>query len=301
MRDKHIGIIGLDAMHAVALTTAINDANGDEYLGYRVTHAYPQGSKTLAYRIKNVPKYSRQVQALNVQIVDSIEVLLEQVDQVILTSNDGHVHLEQALPVIQAGKALFIDKPLTGNWEDAVALYHSAERFNTPVFSSSSLRFISGMEQLGSAEAGKILGAYTYSPAHYEPSLPELLWYGIHGIEMLYAVMGQGCQQVRRIAVADYDLVIGVWPGGRIGSFRGFRKGKNEFGGRAFGEHKVHELGGFEGYAPLAKAIVRFFDTRIAPVPLQETLEILAFIFAAQESKRLDGAPVAVKTLNELR
>src|SRR5690606_9684327 len=117
MNNKRIGIIGLDAMHAVALTTAINSEKGGDYLGYKVTHAYPQGSKDLEYRKKNIPKHTKTVTEMGVQIVDSIEKLLQEVDQVILTSNDGHVHLEQALPVIQAGKPLFIDKPLAGTLE----------------------------------------------------------------------------------------------------------------------------------------------------------------------------------------
>lgn len=292
--NKRIGIIGLDAMHAVALTTAINSEKGGDYLGYKVTHAYPQGSKDLEYRKKNIPKYTTAVTEMGVQIVDSIEKLLQEVDQVILTSNDGHVHLEQALPVIKAGKPLFIDKPLAGTLEDAMAIYKAAEEYNTPVFSSSSLRFISKIKELQAAKTAKIIGAYTFSSASFEPSLPELLWYAIHGIEMLFAVMGSGCVQVQRIATDDYDLLTGLWADGRIGTYRGIRKGKTAFGGATFTVQGPVDLGGFEGYEPLALAIVEFFNTKIPPVTLKETLEIFAFIFAAEESKKQGGVPVKI-------
>lgn len=296
--NKKIGIIGLDAMHAVALTRAINAANQSaKYHGYQVVAAYPQGSRTLEYRKIRVPEYTLAVKEMGVNIMDSIEELLQQVDQVILTSNDGHVHLEQALPVIQAGKSLFIDKPLAGSWEEALAIYEAAEYHGTPVFSSSSLRFISSIQQLDKKKTGPILGAHTFSPAYFEPSLPELLWYAIHGIEMLFAVMGVGCKQVQRTFTADYDFLTGIWQDGRIGTFRGVRKGKVGFGGVVFGEKSEVFLGTFEGYEPLALAITKFFETRDSPVKLKETLEIIAFILAAEESKRQGGTPIQLRKI----
>lgn len=290
---KNIGIIGLDAMHAVALTRAINSANRSaEYRGYRVTAAYPQGSRTLEYRKARIPEYTQAVKEMGVHIASSIAELLQQVDQVILTSNDGHVHLAQALPVIQVGKPLFIDKPLAGSWEDAVAIYKAAEQYGTPVFSSSSLRFVSSIQQLDKNKIGKVVGAHTFSPAHFEPSLPELLWYAIHGIEMLFSVMGTGCMHVRRTFAEDYEYLTGVWQDGRIGTFRGTRQGKAEYGGIVFGEEGHAVLGTFEGYEPLAMAITEFFETKKPPVSLKETLEIIAFILAAEESKHKGGVSV---------
>lgn len=295
-KNRNIGIIGLDAMHAVALTTAINTADpASDYLGYRVTAAYPQGSKMLEYRKKNIPKYTQTVEEMGVTIVNSIAELLQQVDQVILTSNDGHVHLEQAIPVIKAGKTLFIDKPLAGSWNDAVAIYKAAEQYVTPVFSSSSLRFISSIQQLDKDQTGPVLGAHTFSPAFFEPSLPQLLWYAIHGIEMLFAVMGPGCMQVQRTSEKDFELLTGIWTDGRIGTFRGIRKGKSGFGGTVFGEKGNVILGSFEGYEPLALAIVKFFESKDPPVTLKESLEILAFVLAAEESKVKGGVPVRVR------
>lgn len=295
--SRNIGIIGLDAMHAVALTKAINRADpAENYLGYRVTAAYPHGSRTLEYRKARVPEYTNAVKEMGVKIVDSIAALLKQVDKVILASNDGHVHREQALPVIKAGKPLFIDKPLAGTWDDAVTIFHAAQQYETPVFTSSSLRFISDIQRLDKNQMGAVLGAHTFSPASFEASLPELLWYGIHGIEMLFAVMGPGCMQVQRAFTEDYDHLIGIWEDGRVGTFRGLRKGQAEYGGVVFGEKENVTLGGFEGYQPLAQEMVKFFETNNPPVRLEESLEIMAFIIAAEESKKNGGIVVQLNT-----
>ena len=296
-KDKRIGVIGLDAMHAVALTRAINSASATkDYPGYRVSAAYPQGSRTLEYRKTRIPEYTRAVMKMGVAIVNSVDELLQQVDQVMLTSNDGHVHLEHALPVIKAGKPLFIDKPLAGSWEDAMAICQAAKRYDTPVFSSSSLRFISSIQQLDKSRTGAVRGAHTFSPAHFEPSLPDLLWYAIHGIEMLFAVMGTGCICVQRTFTEDYDYLTGLWEGGRIGTYRGIREGKTGYGGIVFGEKENVVLGTFEGYEPLALAIVHFFETRVPPVMPGETLEIIAFILAAEESKKQGGARIPLRS-----
>ena len=54
-------------------------------------------------------------------------------------------------------------------------------------------------------------------------------------------------------------------------------------------------VGKYEGYDPLLFSIVHVFRTGIAPVTPEETLEIYAFMEAADESKRRGGADVTLK------
>jgi hypothetical protein len=49
-----------------------------------------------------------------------------------------------------------------------------------------------------------------------------------------------------------------------------------------------------QSYEPLVKAIGLFFATGRAPVPKDETIEIYAFMSAADRSKALGGKPVLV-------
>jgi len=287
---KRVGIIGLDTSHVIAFTKALNasPANAD-YKGYTVVAAYPYGSKTIKSSADRIPKYTEDIKKMGVSIVGSIEELLEKVDVVLLETNDGRLHLEQALPVFKAGKRMFIDKPIAASLEDAVAIFEASGKFNVPVFSASSLRYIKGANELVKSE---VIGAATFSPASLEETHPDLFWYGIHGVETLFTVMGTGCQEVVRVSTADTDVVVGTWEGGRIGTFRGTRSGKSGYGGTVYTTGGIKALGPYGGYEPLLLEIVSFFETGQVPVSPEETLEIFAFMEAADESKRRGGIPV---------
>jgi hypothetical protein len=209
-----------------------------------------------------------------------------------LESNDGRVHLEQAAPVLAAGKRLFIDKPMAASLADAVAIFTLAAHHRTPVFSASSLRFGHSSQAVRNGFIGSVLGCDTFSPFVIEPTHPDLFWYGIHGCEALFAVMGAGCQTVSRTSTAESELVTGVWDGGRIGTYRGLRVGERAYGGTAFGTTAVAAVGENSGYRPLVVEIVEFFRTGTPPVAERETLELLAFMEAADESLRRAGAKV---------
>ncbi len=296
-----IGIIGLDTSHAGAFTQEFNAETPRSALaGMRVVAAYPKGSADIASSVNRVPEYTQAIQKMGVTIVDSIDQLVSQVDAVLLESNDGRPHLEQALPVLQAHKRMFIDKPVAGSLTDAVAIYLAAEHFQTPVFTSSSLRYLPGAQQARQGSVGEVIGCDAYSPCSLEPTHPDLYWYGVHGVELLFTVMGTGCQQVRRVATPDTDLAIGVWAGGRVGTFRGIRPpAHQDYGGTVFGTTGAKSLGTFEGYRPLVEQIGEFFRTGTPPVSREETLEIFAFMTAADESKRQDGAAVSMARVLE--
>jgi hypothetical protein len=290
-----IGIIGLDTSHSPAFARILNDPDAEpDIAGFRVVVAYPHGSPDIESSVNRIPRYTEEVQALGVAIVGSIEELLEQVDVVLLETNDGRPHLEQALQVIQAGKAVFIDKPVAGSLVDAVKIFNAAERWGTPVFSSSSLRYHETAQAIAEGAIGEVLGADTFSPAPIEPTHPDLFWYGIHGVETLYTVLGAGCETVTRYYTNGADVVVGRWSNNRIGTFRGVREGRRGYGGTAFGTDSIATISGSGGYRPLMVEVVRFFRTGIAPVSPEETLEIYAFLEAADESKRLGGAAISI-------
>lgn len=290
---KRVGIIGLDTSHAVAFTKELN-SDKSEYLGYKVVAAYPQGSKDIKSSVDRVPGYIEEVKKHNVKIVNSIDELLKEVDVVLLESNDGRVHLEQAMPVLKARKRLFIDKPVAASYADAKKIFDASKKYNTPLFSSSSLRYIEGLKEIKEGSIGKILGADTYSPALLEPTHTDFFWYGIHGVELLYTIMGTGCKSVTRVHSEGSDVTVGLWEDGRIGTFRGIRDGKRDFGGTVVGEKSVAKLGKFNGYNPLLLEIIKFFDTGVVPVQAKDTLEICAFMEAADASKKNGGQPVLI-------
>lgn len=294
-KQLRAGIIGLDTSHATAFTQLLNDPKAaDDLADCRVIAAYPKGSPDIESSVSRVPMYTKQVQELGVEIVDSIDALLAKVDVVLLETNDGRPHLEQVRPVLKAGKPVFIDKPIAGSLADAIAIFDAAKEYGVPVFSSSSLRYTEGAQALRGGKIGDITGCDAYSPCSLEATHPDLFWYGIHGVETLFTVMGTGCETVTRSSTRDTDVVVGVWKGGRVGTFRGMRGGSSGYGGTAFGTKGIAAIGAYSGYRPLLVEIVKFFRSGVAPVRAEETIEIYAFMEAADESKRRGGVPVSM-------
>ncbi len=293
-----MGMIGLDTSHCIAFTKILNDPNPQPDVSHcRVVAAYPKGSPDIESSVRRIPQYTAQIREIGVEIVASIDDLLAQVDAVLLETNDGRPHREQALAAIRAGKPLFIDKPIAGSLADAVIIFEAAKRYGVPVFSSSSLRYMASAQEIRAGKIGNVLGADVYSPATIEKTHPDLFWYGIHGVELLFTVMGPGCQSVVRVHTDGTDLVAGTWKDGRIGTFRGIREGQRGYGGTAFGSEANVSIGPFRGYRPLLVEIVKFFRTGTAPIDPAETLEVYAFMEAADESKRQGGVPIPITTI----
>lgn len=288
-----VGMIGLDTSHSPAFAKILNDPDAaPDVAGFRVVAAYPYGSRTIESSYSRIPRYTEEVRGVGVEIVGSIDELLDRVDVVLLETNDGRLHLEQALKVFRAGKPVFIDKPIAASLADAVAIFDAARYYGVPVFSASSLRYAENAKAIRSGAIGRVTGAEAYSPAPTEPTHPDLFWYGIHGVEMLFTVMGTGAEEVMRMHTDSTDVVVGRWADGRIGTFRGIRGGKRGYGGTAFGTDSIAPIGAYAGYRPLVVDILKFFRTGAVPVSPEETLEIFAFMAAAEKSKERGGAAV---------
>ncbi len=290
-KPLRIGIIGLDTSHVGAFTKVLNDKNAKpDVAGCRVVAAYPKGSPDIESSVSRVPKYTEDMKAAGVEIVDSIDDLLTKVDCVLLETNDGRPHLEQLIPCLKAGKRTFIDKPLAGSLADAVAIFEASKKHGVPVFSSSSLRYGTTTQAARGGSLGKITFCEASSPASLEKTHPDLFWYGIHGVESLFTVMGTGCESVTRTSDDGQIVVTGKWDGGRTGVFR---EGKG-YSGHAKGSEGEGPIGKYDGYRPLVVEIVKFFKDGEVPVAADETLEIYAFMEAADESKRQGGKEVAI-------
>ena len=134
-----------------------------------------------------------------------------------------------------------------------------------------------------------MLGADTYSPAKREITHPDFGWYGIHGVEGLFTIMGAGCVAVNRMSSEDTDVVSGLWSDGRIGTFRGTRTGKSAYGGTVLTDGGAVPAGGFEGYGVLLDEVIKFFDTVEVPISQDETIEMFLFMEASNVSKRNNG------------
>ncbi len=297
-KDLRLGLIGLDTSHVVAFTKILNDAKHPQHVpGGKVVAAFKGGSPDIPSSRDRVDRYTEMlVSQYGVKLYPSIEAMCKEVDAVLLESVDGRPHLAQAKPVIEAGLPLFIDKPVAGSLKDAVTIFKLAQKRNVPVFTSSSLRYGKTTQEVRKGSLGKVRRCETHSGCSLEPHHPDLFWYGIHGVESLFTVMGPDCVSVKRGKTEDGKIeVVGKWKGGRTGIFR---EGKG-YGGKAIGEKGEAAVGAYDGYAPLVQEIITFFQTGKAPVPANESIAIYAFMEAADESKRRNGAEVKLAEVLE--
>lgn len=291
-----IGIIGLDTSHSTAFTELLNGDSDDKFVKeFEVVAAYPYGSKTIQSSYERIPGYIEEVKKHGVEITSSIAELLDKVDCVMLETNDGRIHLEQAMEVFKSGKICYIDKPIGATLGQAIAIYEMAKKYNVPIFSSSALRYSPQNQKLRNGEFGKILGADCYSPHKVEPTHPDFGFYGIHGVETLYTLMGTGCESVNRMSSQDADVVVGRWKDGRIGTFRGIKEGPAIYGGTAYTPKGSIAAGGYEGYKVLLDQILTFFKTGVAPISKEETIEIFTFMKASNMSKEQNGKIVTME------
>jgi hypothetical protein len=295
--EIRLGIIGTDNSQVTAFTKILNDASSPDYLpGARVVAAYKGGSPDVESSSTRVDKFAEELRTKwKIEFASDIPALCRKVDGVLLESVDGRAHLEQAKAVIAAHKPLFIDKPLAATLEDAREIARLAKEANVPWFSASSLRFA---EIALALKFPDITGALAWGPGPLEPHHHlDLSWYAIHEVELLYTLMGRGCDEVTRVSTPDADVVVGKWKDGRLGTVRALRP-YGKFGAVVFrSEEKVNQSDpkSTDSYRPLLVEIVKFFETKQPPFPNEDTLEMFAFMDAAQRSKEAGGAPMKLR------
>jgi hypothetical protein len=294
--ELRVGIIGCDTSHVVAFTESLNDPTSTNHLsGGRVVAAFKGGSKDLARSTNRVDKYAATMQEkYGVKFYATIGEVCQQVDAICLESVDGRVHLEQAREIFKSGKPVFIDKPLAPSVAEAAEIFRMAEAAQVKVFSSSSLRFAANTQAVRQGLIGKVLSMDTWGSCEREPTVPDLFFYGLHQVEALYTVLGTNCESVQWITTTNGKIeVAGTWDGGR----KGVLHEDKSFHGVAKGEQGESPAGSFDGYVPLLKQIMKFFETGVAPVKPAETLEVIAFMEAASQSKANGGAPVKISAV----
>jgi predicted dehydrogenase len=306
-KDLRAGIIGTDTSHVPQFTAMFNRTKPEWRI--KVVAAFKGGSPDLPTSADRLEEFAKTIREEHgVEIVDSIDALLAKVDVVLLESVDGRPHLAQVTPVFKARKRVFIDKPLASSLDDVRRIVQLSTETGTPFFSSSSYRFYPDVVRLRrDPGVGKVLSVQASSPFNILAFHPDLFFYGIHGIEALYAVMGTGCVNVTRKVEGAGDVTSCTWKDGRVGSYFGALP---DPGGsksapnarpplRIVGEKGTAEAAAQGGYEGLVVAIAEFFQTGRPPFDVAETIEIFEFMTAAQVSKERGGAPVPLASLRK--
>jgi hypothetical protein len=103
---------------------------------------------------------------------------------------------------------------------------------------------------------------------------------------------------VTRTATADADVVTCRWSDGRIGTMRALRP-YSDYGAVIFRKDAKRQAFDMKTIVPLPRGLdedlVTFFHSRVPPVPNEDTLELIAFLDAAQRSKEAEGKPMRLR------
>lgn len=293
-----LGILDFDTSHAVEFTKRLNHVDCPETQwveGAKVVVGCPGESKLSPERI---PGYTEQLKKYGVPLVEKPAEMVGKVDAMLIEAVDGSVHWERARPFLEAGVPCYVDKPFACSVADAKRMIDLAAKKKLPIFSSSALRYAPEVvEYAADAKRGKLNGCLVYGPASEHERNPGLFHYGIHAVEMLYALMGPGCVRVTCAHEKDADVATGQWRDGRLATVRGNRSGPSTFGFIAFAEKgiKAIDVRTTFIYRELLKKVVATFQSGKPPIDPAETLEIVAFIEAANRSATNHGAGESVK------
>jgi virulence factor len=286
------GILDFDTSHAVEFTKRLNhrDIDKDQWVdGGQVVIGCPGESKLAPDKI---PEYTKAMQKLEVPLVEKPADMIGKVDVMLIEAVDGSVHYERAKPFLEAGVPCFVDKPFTCSVADARKIVELAAKKKLPLFSSSSLRFAPELVAYqNDAKHGKVLGAVAWGPAFQHERNPGLFHYGIHEVEVLYTLMGPGCESVTCVSDKDVDVVTGHWKDGRVATVRGTRSGVGAYGAVVFAEKATQPLaiGTKYIYRELLTKIVETYTSGKPPIDVAVTVEIVAFIEAAWKSANNHG------------
>lgn len=304
-----VGVVGLDNYQAVAFTQIFHDpkAAGD-LAGLKVTAAWPVGSPDIEESVVSLPKWIPAMKEFGVEIVDSIDKVLEKSDAILIMSLDGRAHLPQVKAVAKTGKPIYIARPMAASLTDAIEIFDVAKANKAPLFSCSQHRFSPGFSGMKNhPEVGTVTGCSVFGGCPTEPHHPDFFWHAVHSVETLYTIMGPGCESLTRAWSPDAEFITGVWKDGKIGTFRGIRKGAVKYRAMVFGDKGISPSGdyGYDvpvnwvaphgeymGYKGVAIEIAKFFKSGKTPVSPEETIEIFTFMEAAHQSKARGGVPV---------
>ncbi len=279
-----IGIIGLDTSHTIQFTKLIQgDAPPENKIeGMRVVKAMRFPSPFQAEDGQD--ERQKQLEGWGVTVGTSLEEAVDGMDAIFLEINDPALHLEYFEKIASLGKPVFLDKPLAGTVVEGKKILALAREHNTTVWSASSLRFI---KQLVAARAKmpEPLLVNTFGPLGKAPAGSSLIWYGVHTVEMLNAAMGSGARQVHAIKDEQGVVMAVDYGNGRRGIAECNQDGWL-YGGRMQTKEEIifFEKGDDVLYYELLLQVKSFLENGDIPVTMDDSLEILAILEAAEKS-----------------
>lgn len=265
---KKIGFIDyyLDQFHANNYPEMINKASDGRY---EVCYAY--GMVDAKDGLTN-KEWSEKY---GIELLDTIEEVVEKSDVLIVMSpNNPEMHEQLCEIPLKSGKLCYVDKTFAVDKEAALRIFANAEEHNTPCYSSSALYFST---ELNDIDTDKIVKLYSRGPGIYDV-------YSIHQIEPILKLMKAEPKRVMFLGDKEHPSMIIEFADGRLaqmhqGIWIDFEIAVTD----AENTMQIHTIKS-DYFMLFIESLVKFFDTGIAPVSHQQTVNVIATINAGRKA-----------------
>jgi predicted dehydrogenase len=285
MKAIRIGLVDLDTSHPGSFIPILRD------LGHEVTTVYDGG-------VINPAGYAEKFAQDNgiATVSESLEQVADRVDAVLIHSCDWDLHVERARPFVEAGKAVFIDKPIAGNVQDLQQFVKWAKA-GAIITGGSSLRVCEEVR------------------AWREEEIPQEDWiygmvgcavdefnYGIHAYSMLHGLMGPGISQVRHLGSAGGQRQVELqWTDGRRGVISvGKTSGYLPFYANVVTQKRIDYIQADNSklYKALLEAVLPYLAGEAPePLPMEQLVEAEMAAIAAKLSEERGGSVVTLSDI----
>lgn len=199
-----IAMLGCDSSHTEAYAELLHKAGSKFYGRARIEWLWGEDmgqatAKAAAVGIANV-------------LTSLDDDRMKEADFIMVNGRYGDSHFIPARKAIESGKPVYVDKPFTNNYSEAVALKELAEENKVLLRSFSPLRYATEIVQAKKriVSAGKIYAAVVSGPANTNaiehPKAKKLHFYAVHAADILVSVFGTGVRTIRAKRTSD-----GIW------------------------------------------------------------------------------------------
>lgn len=283
-----IGLVGLCTSHPECWVPVMRDLTKEGLVDIEVVAAWDSGetrpegfAKTFAKDF-NIP-----------YTPDTLEEMLPLVDGVIVHTTNWDKHLEQARIFVEAGKAVYLDKPVAGNLEEINQILDWIKQ-GKRVTGGSVLRFcrevIACRDEVAAAGETIYTGYSCIGVDDYN--------YGIHGYATLIAAMGPEVLSVQYIGSSNQKQILIKFSNGRVGILTVGKTKWLPFNLTATTGSKVHQVAvdNMQLYRAMLEKVMPYFTGKTDEVPLEATSLVMPELtaLAAKQSWLNNGAEVFI-------
>ena len=283
-----IGLVGLCTSHPECWVPVMRDLTNEGLVDIEVVAAWDSGetrpegfAKTFAKDF-NIP-----------YTPDTLEEMLPLVDGVIVHTTNWDKHLEQARIFVEAGKAVYLDKPVAGNLEEINQILDWIKQ-GKRVTGGSVLRFC--REVIACRDEVAAMGETIYTG--YSCIGVDDYNYGIHGYATLIAAMGPEVLSVQYVGSSNQKQILIKFTNGRVGILTVGKTKWLPFNLTATTGSKVHQVAvdNMQLYRAMLEKVMPYFTGKTDEVPLEATSLVMPELtaLAAKQSWLNNGAEVFI-------